>query len=86
MEFNSILSPVMRTLNEIIEAAGGPGGIEARSGGAITRDAVYKWPTIGVPDRHWELLITHADSSAEELYQANRVARGARAEAREAAA
>jgi len=66
----------MRSLSEIIEAAGGPRGIESASDGAITRDAVYKWPSIGIPDRHWEVLIPLAASTPEELYRANRAARG----------
>lgn len=65
----------MRSLPEIIKAAGGARGIEDASSGEIKRDAVYKWPQIGIPDRHWELVIRLALSSAEELYQANLAAR-----------
>jgi hypothetical protein len=65
----------MRSLVEIIEAAGGAKSIEAATSGTIKRDAVYKWPQIGIPDRHWEVIIPLAGSSAEELYQANRIAR-----------
>ncbi len=75
MEFNSILNCVMRLLSEIIEAAGGPKAIEEASGGAIRRDAVYKWPVIGVRDRHWHILIELAGACPEELYRANLVAR-----------
>ena len=65
----------MRTLSEIIKAAGGARGIEEASAGEIKRDAVYKWPQIGIPDRHWETVIRLAQSSPEELYQANLAAR-----------
>ncbi|HTV68081.1 MAG TPA: hypothetical protein VMF90_06035 [Rhizobiaceae bacterium] len=75
----------MRSLAQIIEACGGAAAIAAASGGAITKDAVYKWPQIGIADRHWEILIRLADASAEELYQANRIARGQSAPVVEAA-
>jgi len=65
----------MRLLPEIIEAAGGPKAIEEASGGSIRRDAVYKWPIIGVRDRHWHILIELAGACPEELYRANLVAR-----------
>ena len=65
----------MRTINEIIVAAGGARAIESASGGSVKRDAVYKWPGIGIPDRHWELIIPLAETSPAELYAANLAAR-----------
>lgn len=66
----------MRTIPEILKAAGGAKGISEASGGTITKDAVYKWPTIGIPDRHWGLLIDLTETTPEELYRANATARG----------
>lgn len=65
----------MRTITEIIKAAGGPRGVSDASDGAVKKDAVYKWPGIGVPDRHWPLLIELAGATPDELYQANLAAR-----------
>jgi len=70
----------MRTISEIIKAAGGAKAIEAASCGSITTDAVYKWPGIGIPDRHWETIIPLAGSSPDELYAANIAARSAAAQ------
>ncbi|EXL06237.1 hypothetical protein BG46_15810 [Brucella anthropi] len=67
----------MRNITDIIKAAGGAKAIHEASNGQITRDAVYKWPTIGVPDRHWVLLMSLTETSAEELHLANRLARSA---------
>lgn len=65
----------MRRVSEIIEAAGGAQAIEIASAGQISRAAVYKWPGIGIPDRHWPVLIRLADTNAEELFRANLAAR-----------
>lgn len=65
----------MRTIPQIIEASGGAKAIQAESNGAFSVDAVYKWPTIGIPDRHWPLLIKLAGATPEELFKANAVAR-----------
>jgi len=67
----------MRNIADIIKAAGGAKAIHEASNGAITRDAVYKWPSIGIPDRHWVLLMSLTETSAEELHLANRLARSA---------
>jgi hypothetical protein len=73
----------MRTIEEIITAAGGARAISEASGPAddagkrpLTYDAVYKWSKIGVPDRHWPLLISMAKASPDELFEANKLARG----------
>jgi len=68
----------MRNIKTIIEAAGGARAISEASGPAdkagkrpLTYDAVYKWSKIGIPDRHWPLVISLANSSPDELYAAN---------------
>jgi hypothetical protein len=63
------------TIPQIIKQAGGASAIAEASGGAIKKDAVYKWPSIGIPDRHWPILIERAHVSAEQLFSANVVAR-----------
>ena len=65
----------MRRVDEIIRDAGGARAIHEASEGDITRDAVYKWPSIGIPDRHWPILIKLARSTPDELFQANLIAR-----------
>lgn len=65
----------MRTILEIIKAAGGHQAVSAATGGKIKPDAVRKWPQIGVPDRHWPVLIELAQATPDELFEANRVAR-----------
>lgn len=66
----------MRTIAEIVRDAGGAKLIAEASNGAVSRDAVYKWVEIGIPDRHWPFVIALASSSPDELYDANRLARG----------
>ncbi|WP_375142885.1 hypothetical protein [Pelagibacterium sp. 26DY04] len=39
-------------------------------------DAVYKWPKIGIPDRHWPTIIRLAGCTAQDLFEANLAARG----------
>lgn len=68
--------PSTKTIAQIIKDAGGPAAIAEASGGAIKKDAVYKWPSIGVPDRHWPILIEKAGVTPEQLYAANLAARG----------
>jgi hypothetical protein len=65
----------MRTISEIIKDAGGAKAIADACGNKFKVDAVYKWPDIGIPDRHWPLIIERAESSPEELYTANLAAR-----------
>jgi hypothetical protein len=65
----------MREIKQIINDAGGAAAIARASGGAFKIDAVYKWPEIGIPDRHWPLIIKLAESAPEELYAANVSAR-----------
>lgn len=70
----------MRTISQIIEAAGGPQVVSAAipprpDGKKMTSDAVRKWPQIGIPDRHWPVLIELAQATPDELFEANRTAR-----------
>lgn len=75
----------MRTITEIIKAAGGTTAIHEASvrlsqesgDRSLTKDAIYKWPTIGIQDRHWPLLMSLTDTTPEELFEANRKARSA---------
>jgi hypothetical protein len=68
------------TVDEIIKAAGGPKQIAENSDGSINRDAVYKWPSIGIPDRHWPVLIKLAGVTPQQLFDANRDARASQPE------
>lgn len=65
------------TVDDIIKLAGGPKRIAEHSDGSINRDAVYKWPSIGIPDRHWPVLMELSGATAQDLFEANVAARGA---------
>lgn len=70
-------------ITEIIKHAGGASAIASASLGAIKKDAVYKWPAIGAPDRHWAMLISLCASNGfhlrpEDLFHANLDARSAK--------
>ena len=65
----------MRTISEIIKAAGGARSIEKATNGEIKKDAIYKWASNGVVDRHWPILIELAGASPDELFAANRLVR-----------
>jgi len=65
----------MREIKQIINDAGGAAAVAAASNGEFKVDAVYKWPSIGIPDRHWPLIIRLASTDPEELYAANVAAR-----------
>lgn len=65
----------MKSVSEIISACGGPSGIEAASGNRVSHWAVRKWPTIGIPERHWPLLMTLQPLTAEQIFIANKVAK-----------
>lgn len=68
------------TIKEIIEKSGGPkaigDAIAAARGKPSKPDAVYKWPAIGIPDRHWPIIISLSGVTAQELFEANLEARG----------
>ena len=66
------------TVKEILDAAGGPTKIaeaSEASDGAVSVEAVYKWPKIGIPDRHWPVIMGLCDVTAAELLAANIAAR-----------
>ena len=79
MEFTSSICSVMSgpdlTISEIIKLAGGASAIERESGGSVTAEAAYKWPKIGIPDRHWPLIMRLTRATADQLFRANVVAR-----------
>lgn len=58
-------------VKKIIKAAGGAAKISEASNGSIKVDAVYKWPQIGIPDRHWPVVMPLAGATAEEMLAAN---------------
>jgi hypothetical protein len=66
----------LRTVREIVDAAGGAVSLSPVLG--VTPDAIYKWDSIGIPDRHWPKLIPIAASNAAELLAANIAARTAK--------
>lgn len=68
-------SDAPRTIREIIKDAGGPAAIAKAADGSITVDAIYKWPQIGIPDRHWPIVMPLASATAEEMLAANVAAR-----------
>jgi len=70
-----------RTVQQIIEKAGGASAIAEASKGKITTEAVYKWPKIGIPDRHWPIVLPLAGATADEMMAANIAARSAQASA-----
>jgi hypothetical protein len=81
LEFKSKLVGSMtqsRDISGLIEDAGGAIAIHERaeSGGIkISRWAVYKWKTSGIPDRHWSMVCEMANATPNEIYDANQRAR-----------
>ena len=74
-----------RTIPEIIRACGGARRISEASASETSArplkiDAVYKWAITGIPDRHWTLLMSLTETTAEELHSANCAVRGLEAE------
>lgn len=70
-----------RTIPDIVKDCGGARRISAASLSDKSRrplkiDAIYKWSITGIPDRHWTLLMSLTDTSAEELHAANCAVRG----------
>ena len=64
----------MESIPQIIEAAGGIEKIAAAVD--MTLSAIRKWPQIGIPDRHWSVLIEMGGGEFDEreLYRANQAA------------
>ncbi|MBI1179132.1 MAG: hypothetical protein GC201_01145 [Alphaproteobacteria bacterium] len=75
----------MHTIEDIIKACGGAARIAAAIG--KSKDAIYKWPSIGIPDRHWSALIELSDEplTPNDIFEANQAARAPAGEAGEAA-
>jgi len=77
----------MRDIPAIIKDCGGPEKIEAASGTrlrpgsdkpipVLSHWAVRKWPSTGIPERHWPLLMSiNPQLTLEELHVANKAAR-----------
>lgn len=64
---------------EIIKDAGGATAIGRAfhaAGVKLGRDAVYKWASTGIPDRHWPTIIAITGHQPEVLFLANCHARG----------
>ena len=66
---------MQRTIPELIHAAGGATEIAKASQGKISPGAIYKWPKIGIPDRHWFVVMPMAGATADEMHAANLAAR-----------
>lgn len=67
--------PAPLTIAVIIKRAGGAVAIASETKGELSADAVYKWPKIGIPDRHWPLVMRLSGASADEMLAANVAAR-----------
>ena len=67
-----------RDVRTIIDAAGGPKKIAEATRDTkrpIIAKSVYDWPRLGIPERHWPIIIALAKASADELLRANVAAR-----------
>jgi hypothetical protein len=71
LELNSSIFQTMRTIPQIIKAAGGARKIAVASKGTVTAEAVYKWSKNGIPDRHWPIVMPLSGATANELLRAN---------------
>ncbi len=64
----------MRTIRQIIAAAGGETAINRAIG---RRRAASKWPRVGIPDRYWRTLMEMVPGlTPDELLAANSATRG----------
>ncbi len=66
---------MIRSIPDLISLAGGPKAIAAaslQSRQQVTYYAVQKWSSRGIPDEHWELMMSLTGVSLEEIYRANR--------------
>ncbi len=59
----------MRTVRELIAAAGGHKKLAAQIG--ITESGIKRWRQIGIPPKHWALMMRLVQSNIEELEAAN---------------
>lgn len=69
------MEQALLSIRDIIRLAGGPQVVADATGGEVSVEAVYKWPKIGIPDRHWPAIIRLTGVSADKLLEANIVAR-----------
>lgn len=80
----------MKTLKQIMDAAGGATKIAEQTGKTkrgvspkkVGYNAVYKWMNNGIPDIYWTLIIKMAKAygkptSADEIFKANKAVRKA---------
>jgi len=62
-------------ISALIERCGGPDAIvqaSADAGNKVTdRSTVYKWSRIGVPEKHWGLLIELSGATPNQLHAMN---------------
>jgi hypothetical protein len=72
-----------RTVEDLIKAVGGRKAAAGLTGSGGY--APYKWPKIGIPEKHWPVFIEHAGASPDEIFAANQRARAASKEKGEAA-
>lgn len=68
-----------RTIRQIIDDAGGPVAVAGACDQKLSADAVYKWRHNGIPDRYWAAIIPLAETSADEIFAANELARAEKA-------
>lgn len=66
-----------RDVRQLIRDGGGYIAISLRCGLGPT--AAKQWPRIGIPEKHWPVVMEVTGASAEELHVANRAARDAAA-------
>lgn len=66
-------------VNEIVSRLGGPKAVAEHCNASI--EAVYKWPKIGIPWKHWPVIQAHpAGVTQDELRAARPVAKATRNE------
>jgi hypothetical protein len=69
------------TCQQIVQRCGGPVELSKQVG--RTHWAVYKWNKNGIPDEYWDLIMSLAGVSVDQIYNANLRARGAEGSIRE---
>lgn len=61
------------TVQNIVARCGGVRSIAERS--TVSAWAIYKWYRKGIPEEHWDLVMSLAGVSVQQIYQANKTAR-----------
>jgi hypothetical protein len=72
------------TVKQIVERAGGASAIARAAeerGVKLKVFAVYKWSKIGIPQKHWTLVTSMSQVSAQQIFEANERLKSAPAEA-----